>query len=162
MAEAARRLRSAVSASQSARTDEESDYALRDLLAALDASRGEAVAWRVWRGDSYELFFSEDAARRRCQCFVQQRSPEPLYAAPPAAVFKSTAKRVAALQARDAAQAPPAAAVPEGYALVPVEPTRGMRKAGLERLSPDDCAADFLDKAWPAMLAAANKENTNG
>ena len=89
----------------------------RYLLAALNAARGEAVAWRVWRGDSYELFFSEDAARRRCQCFVQQRSPEPLYAAPPAAVFKSTAKRVAALQARDAAQAPPAAlAVPEGYA----------------------------------------------
>lgn len=59
--------------------------AVDDLLAALDAARGEAVAWRVWRGDSYELFFNEDAAKRRCQCFVQQRSPEPLYAAPPAA-----------------------------------------------------------------------------
>lgn len=55
------------------------------LIAALDAARGQAVAWRVWRGDSYELFFNEDAAKRRCQCFVQQRSPEPLYAAPPAA-----------------------------------------------------------------------------
>lgn len=52
-------------------------------------------------------------------------------------------------------QAPPAAVVPEGYALVPVEPTEAMRRAGLDRLSPDDCAADFLDKAWPAMLAAA-------
>ena len=61
-------------------------YVVRNLLAALDAARGQAVAWRVWRGDSYELFFNEDAAKRRCQCFVQQRSPEPLYAAPPAAL----------------------------------------------------------------------------
>ena len=129
---------------------------LGDLLAALDAARGEAVAWRVWRGDSYELFFSEDAARRRCQCFVQQRSPEPLYAAPPAAVFKSTAKRVAALQARDAAQAPPAAlAVPEGYALVPVQSLRWWRE--LAEINPQD-----LVPRIDAMLAAADKENNNG
>ena len=58
------------------------------------------------------------------------------------------------------AQQPAALAVPEGYALVPVEPTEAMRKAGLDQLSPDDCAADFLDKAWAAMLTT-NKESTN-
>lgn len=89
-------------------------YALRDLLAALDAARGEAVAWRVWRGDSYELFFNEDAAKRRCQCFVQQRSPEPLYAAPPAALaghWEACARELDAIG--DRGTEPPAAlAVP--------------------------------------------------
>jgi hypothetical protein len=42
----------------------------------------EPVAWRVWRGDSYELFFNEEAAKRRCECFIRQGKPEPLYAAP--------------------------------------------------------------------------------
>ena len=65
-----------------------------------------------------------------------------------------------------AKQAPPAAAVPEGYALVPVEPTDDMVWAGKsafataynamhkgERRSP-------VSETWAAMIAAA-KENTD-
>lgn len=78
------------------------------LIAALDAARGQAVAWRVWRGDSYELFFNEDAAKRRCQCFVQQRSPEPLYAAPTAAACDCDWPLLGNCESC----APPAAAVP--------------------------------------------------
>jgi len=42
---------------------------------------------------------------------------------------------------------PPAAAVPEGWKLVPVKPTDEMRKATNR--------AESLDEAWEAMLAAA-------
>ena len=56
---------------------------LRAALAAHDAEQAqEPVAWRVWRGDSYELFFNEEAAKRRCECFIRKGKPEPIYAAP--------------------------------------------------------------------------------
>ncbi len=51
-------------------------------LAAHEAAKPEPVAWRVWRGDTYELFFNEEAAKRRCECFIRRGKPEPLYAAP--------------------------------------------------------------------------------
>ena len=51
-----------------------------------------------------------------------------------------------------ATQNPPAAAVPEGYALVPVEPTEAIKKAFWSDGS--------IRNRWAAMLAAA-KENTN-
>ena len=53
-------------------------------LRARAAGGGEAVpvAWRVWRGDSYELFFNEDAAKRRCECFARKGKPVPLYTHP--------------------------------------------------------------------------------
>ena len=47
---------------------------------------GEAVAWRVWRGDAYELFFNKESAVHRGNCFVPNRRPEPLYTAPSAQV----------------------------------------------------------------------------
>ena len=52
--------------------------------------------------------------------------------------------------ALDAAQAPPAAEVPEGYALVPVEPTEAMLDEGGEWT---DAYA-----VWSAMLAAAERK----
>ena len=58
---------------------------LADAQAAEQAAGGgEAVpvAWRAWRGDSYELFFNEDSAKRRCECFVRKGKPEPLYTRP--------------------------------------------------------------------------------
>lgn len=51
--------------------------------AALAQPQSEPVAWRVWRGDAYELFFNHDAAIRRGECFSPIRSAEPLYLAPP-------------------------------------------------------------------------------
>ena len=54
----------------------------REALAAYEQAQAEPVAWRVWRGDSYELFFNEEAAKRRCECFIRQGKPEPLFAAP--------------------------------------------------------------------------------
>ena len=67
----------------------------------------------------------------------------------------------------------PAAAVPEGYALVPVEPTTAMKCRAVEAWEGPAVyksmfargLADLEDKAaecWAAMLAAANKENNNG
>ena len=51
----------------------------------------------------------------------------------------------------------PAAAVPEGYALVPVEPTQGMLDAAGMCIVPD--GKEWLDQSnrgtWAAMLAAA-------
>ena len=61
------------------------------------------------------------------------------------------------------AQAPPAA-VPAGYALVPVEPTQAMLDAA--GMSIVLAGKEWLDQSnrevWASMLAAANKENTNG
>jgi len=75
--------------------------AISEALAAHDAEQAqEPVAWRVWRGDSYELFFNEEAAKRRCECFIRKGKPEPIYAAP----VEQAAK-----------------AVPAGFVLVPVE-----------------------------------------
>ena len=70
---------------------------------------------------------------------------------------------LAGLEALQAQQ--PAAAVPEGYALVPVEPLKRARDTAMEwtlRGRIPECGqfggiAQDLD----AMLAAANKENTN-
>jgi len=54
-------------------------------------------------------------------------------------------------------QAPPAAAVPEGYALVPVEPTQAMLDAAGMCVVPE--GKRWLDdsnrETWTAMLAAA-------
>ena len=47
----------------------------------------------------------------------------------------------------------PAAAVPEGYALVPVEPTEAMLDAGW--------LAGSTSRVWAAMLAAALAERNN-
>jgi len=72
-----------------------------EAIAAYDAEQAqEPVAWRVWRGDSYELFFNEEAAKRRCECFIRKGKPEPLYAAP----VEQAAK-----------------AVPAGFVLVPID-----------------------------------------
>ena len=61
------------------------------FILPLDA---EPVAWRVWRGDSYELFFNEEAAKRRCECFVRKGKPEPLYAHQPKAAQPLTREQV--------------------------------------------------------------------
>ncbi|MCV9380446.1 DUF3850 domain-containing protein [Aeromonas hydrophila] len=45
---------------------------------------------------------------------------------------------------------------PEGWQLVPVEPTREMISAGNNQLA-YDCCSGTADEAWPAMLAAAPK-----
>ena len=49
-----------------------------------------------------------------------------------------------------ATQAPPAAVVPPGYALVPVEPTEAMLDAGW--------LAGSTSRVWAAMLAAAERK----
>ena len=49
--------------------------------------------------------------------------------------------------------AAPPAAVPAGYALVPVEPTEAMLDAGW--------LAGSTSRVWAAMIAAASKENVN-
>ena len=66
-------------------------------LRAKAAGDGEAVpvAWRVWRGDSYELFFNEDAAKRRCECFARKGKPEPLYTHPAPAPVQQVGEREA-------------------------------------------------------------------
>ena len=48
------------------------------------AQQQEPVAWRVWRGDAYELFFSKYAADRRADCFTKRPDVEPLYTSPQA------------------------------------------------------------------------------
>lgn len=76
------------------------------------------------------------------------------------------------LAALNAQQAPPAAAVPEGYALVPVEPTTAMKCRAVEAWEGPSVyknifargLADLEDKAaecWDAMLAAALAERNN-
>ena len=53
-------------------------------------------------------------------------------------------------------QAPPAAAVPPGYALVPVEPTKAMVLAGERELDRHDFLR--LGDVYRAMLAAAERK----
>lgn len=61
-------------------------------------------------------------------------------------------------------QAPPAAAVPEGYALVPVEPTEAMLDAMHDRIrilcNPAEKSASIRNdrEVWAAMLAAAERK----
>lgn len=60
-----------------------------------------------------------------------------------------------------APQAPPAAAVPEGYALVPVEPTEAMLNAARDwslKKYGQAVGNDGARGCYAAMLAAANKE----
>ncbi len=96
------------------------EAALGDLLAALDAARGQAVAWQV-------------------------------------TVVDNTGTHDYAKWA--GLQAPPAAAVPAGYALVPVEPTQAMLDAAGMCIIPD--GKEWLDQSnrevWATMLAAARK-----
>ena len=59
----------------------------------------------------------------------------------------------------------PAAAAPEGYALVPVEPTEAMLSAARDwslKKYGQAVGNDGARGCYAAMLAAANKENTNG
>ena len=56
--------------------------ALAEQPAEQSAEHGEPVAWRVWRGDAYELFFSKYAASQRADCFTKRPDVEPLYASP--------------------------------------------------------------------------------
>ena len=128
------------------------------LIAALDAARGQAVAWGV-RDETGEIAGCVSAA----EWAYPKGTPTytvPLYAAPPAAVFKSTAKRVAALQARDAAQAPPAA-VPAEVMLDALD--EACKNSEGRRVSWYGYTRDQrIDVMRRAMLAAANKENNNG
>ncbi|MGL4756448.1 MAG: hypothetical protein ACRCXB_29180 [Aeromonadaceae bacterium] len=50
----------------------------------------------------------------------------------------------------------PAPVVPEGWQLVPVNPTSEMISAGNAALA-YDCCSGTADEAWPAMLSAAPK-----
>ena len=158
--------------------------ALCDLLAAIDAARGEAVAWIDMEPDgtitSAPRLYSDGSG-----------AEVPLYAAPPAAAVPASDPPVMELigkywdlgftegktgvnqadaadevlrQIRRALSHQPAAAVPDGYALVPVEPTQGMLDAAGMSIVP--AGKEWLDQSnretWAAMLAAANKENNNG
>lgn len=49
--------------------------------------------------------------------------------------------------------------VPRGYALVPEDMTPDMWEAAMACWSPDDSQGDYLQKAWDAALAAAQKES---
>lgn len=68
--------------------------------AAYDAApemKQEPVAWRVWRGDDYELYFNLDSAIRRTECFIKPRKVEPLYTFHPNAQAE-IAKRDASIE----------------------------------------------------------------
>ena len=61
-----------------------------------------------------------------------------------------------------ARQAPPAAAVPEGYALVPVEPTEAMQEAGeiaIDRWWNERTPESSSVVVYLAMLAAAERKD---
>lgn len=61
---------------------------------------------------------------------------------------------------RAVADAAVAAYVPEGYALVPIEPTTEMREAFNEAQEEwDDGGYDSPDHQWAAMLSAATMPN---
>ncbi|MBA4282215.1 hypothetical protein [Ralstonia sp.] len=117
------------------------EAALGDLLAALDAAQGEAVAWchpedlEDVKEDGYAHVLAFPGPK-------EGKSRVPLYLAP---------------------QAPPAA-VPDGYVPVPVEPTQAMLDAVGQCSIP--VGKEWLDQSnrevWATMLAAANKENNNG
>ncbi len=59
----------------------ERDFNIMDnlIVAIEEMEKAEPVAWRVWRGNAYELYFSQEMAVRRGECFVPVRLPEPLY-----------------------------------------------------------------------------------
>ena len=155
---------------------DDNEIAIRDLVAALDAARGEAVRselrfyqsiltpprWSPWMEDSDAEQWAEEMRAKGRQVEVRH-----LYAAPPAAprverygegVLVHWPEGVEQYVAvGDCVTAPPAAAVPDGYALVPVEPTREMIEAGIMFGNSPNKAAII----WQNMLAAANKESTN-
>ena len=136
---------------------------LRDLLAALDAARGEAVAW----ADPGDI-----AEKRHGALYTANATEQPgtryslaLYAAPPASECVDQAYRDGYSTGKMHASPPAALAVPAGYALVPVEPTDEMVWAGKEAFTKADFSMRKLKQmrspiteTWAAMLAAAERK----
>ena len=125
----------------------------RSLLAALDAARGQATVWM--HRESEDIEYSKKP--------WMGAEWQPLYSAPPAAAVlldgtgyesSDVVRIVREHKARGVVAEPsPAAVVPEGYALVPVEPTPEMVEAGARWGSRRHAAG-----AWAAMLAAAERK----
>lgn len=101
---------------------------LIDLLAAIDAQ--QPVAWRYTADDGYSSF---QVSAPSVLIRYRYKDWTPLYAAPPAPEQRSCETATCA--------------VPEGYAMVPVEPTEKMLEEG--GMWTDAYAI------WEAMLAAA-------
>ena len=143
--------------------------ALRDLLAALDAARGEAVAWALTMPDGIRLVYASEEASRRAEA----KWPEayegcchvPLYAAPPAALAvpvdplsqEALLRRIAELQAKQ-----PAAAMPEDAIEAAYWDFDARHKGyGRHKTTPQS-ERDAFKWAVRSLLAAANKESSNG
>ena len=62
------------------------------------------------------------------------------------------------LEAQEHAAALRARAVPEGYALVPLQPTTDMILAGFRAIPSDDPTKNLITRVWPAMLAASQRK----
>ena len=114
-----------------------------NLLAALDAAQGQAVAWLcdARDGKNVEATVSENARDHHAR---RGRTISPLYLAaqsPPTSVSEGTA------------------AVPAGYALVPVEPTDDMVRAGAwefaECMANDVFSRAAAENIWSQMVAQA-------
>ena len=140
------------------------------MLEGIDAERGkEAVAWRLLDDEDYEY---NTVDRFSCS----RSGGEPLYAVPPdaAAMIKQCHQVEAAMCDQISIQAGqisrlgaeianlramlsvPQPAIPEGYALVPVEPTLEMIEAGRASLGALYGQHGAMT-AYRAMLAAAKE-----
>ena len=106
------------------------EFAAR-FLSRIDAERGkEAVAWMCWLDDDSEM-----PMHRACLTTfepIQYVRRRPLFLAPQPAI-------------------------PEGYALVPVEPTDAMVEASGAECLPGKSAYRVCADMWGAMLAAAKE-----
>jgi hypothetical protein len=135
---------------------------IRDLLAALDAARGQAVA-------SVQTITSLAGETRKCIIGASEIIDSlpvntAVYAAPPASACVCGEPSLGVVHRADGPcymlkQVPPAA-VPAGYALVPVEPTQAMLDAAGMCVVPE--GKGWLDasnrECWAAMLAAAERK----
>lgn len=119
--------------------------------AALAASLLEHAAVHDAEASPYSPEQAQWAADLRAAAAALS-SPAPAQAAPSAPLLQDVDRALSkALAATPEAYRRPKAAlsaVPEGYAVVPVEPTPAMRLAGRK-------APDMVDDLWRAMLAAA-------
>ena len=134
----------------------------RGILAAIDAARGEVVAYALPKALAETRADGFTVVRAGHQHHADGTYCVPLYAAPPAlqAELDHARRRIGELtiQLGEAMQAPPAAAAPKGMVMV--------QRRDLEALAMTDFGrsfwcdgAELAARRIRAMLAAANKEN---
>lgn len=130
-----------------------SDY--WDALEAFVRSRGYSLWMRPPSHYPAGLYLADGPSERGCGHFVVMRDGEMVHDPHPSRAGLLNVERVWSLAALDPAALTP----PEGYALVPIEPTEAMLRAGSWVEPPDAHGQEYIEKqgaaqCWKLMMNA--------